>query len=139
MVERTLLIIKPDAIENKYTDKIVQRIQEKGYRIIVKKEQTLTPEEAKSFYAVHKNEYFFNKLINYITSGPCIPAIVEGENAIQGIRKLVGATDPKNAVEGTIRRDFAEDGTRNAVHASDGPETAKREISFFFGKRIGLI
>jgi nucleoside-diphosphate kinase len=132
MVERTLLIIKPDAIEKNLTDEILRRIEEKGYQIIDKKERRLTRKQAESFYAVHKDQYFFNKLINYITSGPCIPAIVEGENAIRGIRELVGATDPKNAAEGTIRKDFAEDGTRNAVHASDGPETAKQEIAFFF-------
>ena len=134
MVERTLLIIKPDAIEKNLTDEIIRRIEVNGFQVLAKKKLTFTKKEAESFYAVHRDEYFFNKLINYITSGPIIPAIVEGKNAIQGIRKLVGATDPKDADEGTIRKDFAEDGTRNAVHASDGPETAKWEIEFFFDK-----
>jgi nucleoside-diphosphate kinase len=134
MLERTLLIIKPDAIEKNLVDEIIKRIETNGYRIVAKKKLTLTRKEAEAFYEVHREKYFFEKLINYITSGPCIPAIVEGENAVQGIRKLIGATDPKDAAEGTIRKDFAEDGTRNAVHGSDGPETAAWEIAFFFGQ-----
>jgi nucleoside-diphosphate kinase len=135
MLERTLLIIKPDAIEKNLVDEIIRRIEAKGYRIVAKKKLRLTRQKAESFYEVHRDKYFFEKLIHYITSGPCIPAIVEGENAIRGIRKLIGATDPKDAAEGTIRKDFAEDGTRNAVHGSDGPETAALEISFFFDQK----
>jgi nucleoside-diphosphate kinase len=135
MLERTLLIIKPDAIEKNLVDEIIRRIEAKGYRIVAKKKLHLTRQKAESFYEVHREKYFFEKLINYITSGPCIPAVVEGENVIRGIRKLIGATDPKDAAEGTIRKDFAEDGTRNAVHGSDGPETAALEIVFFFDQK----
>jgi nucleoside-diphosphate kinase len=134
MLERTLLIIKPDAIEKNLENEIIRRIEANGYCIVAKKKLHLTRQKAESFYEVHRNQYFFEKLINYIISGPCIPAIVEGEDVIKGLRKLIGATDPKNAAEATIRKDFAEDGTRNAVHGSDGPETAAREIAFFFNQ-----
>jgi len=135
MIERTLLNIKPDAVEKNLIGEIIQRVEKKGYRIVAIDKLRLTRQEAEAFYEVHRGKPFFNELVDFMSSGPCVPMVVEGENVIEGIRQLIGATDPSKAAKGTIRKDFAESITRNIVHASDGPETAKEEISFFFSRR----
>ncbi len=133
MLEQTLLNIKPDAVERNLIGEIIRRVEEKGYRIVAIDKLQLTRREAEAFYEIHRGKPFFDELVDYMSSGPCVPMVVEGEDVIEGIRELIGATDPSKAAEGTIRRDFSESITRNSVHASDGPETAKEEIVFFFG------
>ena len=135
MLERTLLNIKPDAVERNLIGEIVRRVEAKGYRIVAIHKLSLTRDEAEAFYEIHRGKPFFDELVDFMSSGPCVPIVVEGENVIEGIRKLIGATDPSKAAEGTIRKDFAQSITKNSVHASDGPETAKGEIGFFFGRR----
>jgi nucleoside-diphosphate kinase len=134
-MQRTLLNIKPDAVERNLVGEILRRIEAKGYRIVALRKLRLRPEEARAFYAVHSEKPFFDELVEFISSGPCVPVVVEGDNVIEGIRKLIGATDPAKAEEGTVRKDFAESITRNSVHASDGPDTAAVEIGFFFAER----
>lgn len=131
-MERTFAIIKPDAVERGITGKIIQKIEENGFKIIAMKKLWLTKKEAEGFYAVHKGKPFFESLTNYMSSGPCIAMVLERENAIAGWRKLMGATNPANAEEGTIRREFAVDLEKNSVHGSDAPETAEYEIKYFF-------
>ena len=135
MLERTLLNIKPDAVERNLIGEIIKRIENKDYRIVSIDKLRLTREEGEAFYEVHRGKPFFDELVDYMSSGPCVPMVVEGENVIEGIRDLIGATDPSKAAERTVRKDFAESITRNSVHASDGPETAREEIGFFFGQR----
>jgi len=132
MPERTLLIIKPDAVARKVIGQIIHLVEDAGYTIVNIKLLTLTKEEAESFYSIHRGKPFFEPLINFMISGPCVPVVVEGTDVIQGMRTLVGATDPNDAAEGSIRKAFATDGRRNAVHASDSPESAAGEIAFFF-------
>lgn len=132
MVERTLLIIKPDAVKKNLIGEILRRVEEKGYRIAALKMIRFAKEEAEAFYAVHHGKAFYDPLIVFMTSGPCVPVIVTGENVVAGIRELIGATDPAKAEEGTIRKDFAETVRYNAVHASDSPENAAIETAFFF-------
>lgn len=132
MTERTLLIIKPDAVKRKLIGRIIQRIETEGYKIISIKMVQLEKTEAEKFYKVHRGKEFFQPLVEFMISGSCLPMALEGENAIAGLRKLVGATDPNDAAQGTIRKEFATDGRHNAVHASDSPESASREIDFFF-------
>ena len=134
-MQRTLLNIKPDAVERNLVGEILRRIEAKGYRLVALRKLRLRPEEARAFYAVHSEKPFFDELVEFISSGPCVPVVVEGENVIDGIRMLIGATDPAKAEAGTVRKDFAESITRNSVHASDGPDTAAEEIGFFFAKR----
>ena len=134
---RTLLNIKPDAVEKQIIGEIILRIEKKGFRIVAVDKVHLSRPEAEAFYAIHKGKPFFENLVEFMSSGPCVPMVVEGDHVIEGIRDLIGATDPAQAAQGTIRKDFAESITRNAVHASDGPETAKEEIAFFFsGRRL---
>ncbi len=135
MVERTLLNIKPDAVARNLVGEIIHRIEDAGYRIVALDKIQLTQKEAETFYAVHSERPFFKSLVTYMNSGPCVPIVVEGENAIQGIRSLIGATNPEEAAKGTIRADYAESIERNCVHASDGQETAVNEIAFFFSQR----
>jgi nucleoside-diphosphate kinase len=135
MLGRTLLNIKPDAVERNLIGEIIKRVEAKGYRIVAIDKLQLTRNEAEAFYAIHEGKPFFNELVAFISSGPCVPMVVEGENVIEGIRELIGATDPSKAAKGTVRSDFAESITKNSVHASDAPETAREEISFFFGRR----
>ena len=134
-MERTLLNIKPGAVKRNLSGEIIRRIEAAGYRIIAMEKTQLTVREAETFYAVHRGKPFFENLIAFMISGPCVPMVVEGEGAISGIRHLIGHTDPEIAAEGTIRHDFAETITKNCVHASDSPETAEQEIRFFFGGR----
>ena len=131
-VERTLSIIKPDAVAKNVIGKIYSRFESNGLKIIAARMVWLSPQEAGQFYAVHKERPFFGELVEFMTSGPVMVQVLEGESAIIKNRDLMGATDPKKAAPGTIRADFAESIDANAVHGSDGPETAKVEIAFFF-------
>jgi nucleoside-diphosphate kinase len=131
-VERTLSIIKPDAVAKNVIGSIYQRFENAGLRIIAARMAWLSPSDAQGFYAVHKDRPFFNDLVSFMTSGPVMIQVLEGDNAIAKNRELMGATDPKKAAPGTIRADFAESIDANAVHGSDGPETAQNEIAYFF-------
>jgi nucleoside-diphosphate kinase len=130
--ERTLSIIKPDAVAKNVIGKIYSRFESNGLRIVAAQMRSLSPTEAEGFYAVHCERPFFRNLVDFMTSGPVMIQVLEGENAIAKNRDLMGATDPKNAATGTIRADFAESIDANAVHGSDGPDTAKDEIGYFF-------
>ncbi|GIS86464.1 MAG: nucleoside-diphosphate kinase [Gammaproteobacteria bacterium] len=132
-MERTLSIIKPDGVEKNVIGEIYKRFEDSGLTIIEAKMLHLTREQAEGFYAVHKERPFFNDLVDYMISGPVMVQVLEGENAIERNRELMGATNPAEADEGTIRKDFATSIEKNTVHGSDGPDTAKEEISFFFG------
>ena len=131
-IERTLSIIKPDAVAKNVIGKIYQRFEDAGLKVIAAKLVHLSAQEAGQFYAVHKERPFFADLVKFMTSGPVMIQALEGENAIAKNRELMGATDPKKAAPGTIRADFAESIDANAVHGSDAPETAAVEVAFFF-------
>lgn len=131
-VERTLSIVKPDAVARNVIGAIYGRFEQAGLRIIAAKMLHMNQSQAEGFYAVHKERPFFRDLVKFMTSGPVMVQVLEGENAILRHRELMGATDPKKAAPGTIRADFATDVERNAVHGSDGLETAKTEIAYFF-------
>ena len=130
--ERTLSIIKPDATERNLTGKINARFEEAGLRIIAQKRVRLTSEQAELFYEVHKERAFYKDLCTYMASGPVVAQVLQGDDAIESNRAIMGATNPANADEGTIRRDFGQSVEANSVHGSDAPETAAQEISFFF-------
>ncbi|HEW97792.1 MAG: nucleoside-diphosphate kinase [Candidatus Parabeggiatoa sp. nov. 3] len=130
--ERTLSIIKPDAVAKNVIGNIYSRFEKAGLRIIASKMLHLTREQAEGFYAVHKERPFFGELVDFMITGPVMVQALEGENAISINRDLMGATDPKKAAPGTIRADFAQTVDENAVHGSDAPDTAKTEIAFFF-------
>jgi len=134
-MERTLSIIKPDAVAKNVIGKIIDRFESNGLRIAAAKKIKLSKEDAAKFYEVHKERPFFNDLCEYMSSGPVVVMVLEGENAIAKNRKLMGATNPKEAEAGTIRADFAESIEANAVHGSDSLENAKKEIAFFFAER----
>ncbi len=131
--ERTLSIIKPDGVEKNLIGEIYKRFEDAGLQIVAARMMHLTKEQAEGFYAVHKERPFFNDLVAYMTSGPVIVQVLEGDNAIDQNRKLMGATNPADADPGTIRADFAASIEENVVHGSDGPDTAATEIQFFFG------
>ena len=130
--EQTLSIIKPDGVEKNLIGEVLRRFEKAGLKIVHLKMLQLTKDQAEGFYAVHKERPFFKDLVVYMTSGPVVVSALEGENAIAKNREIMGATNPSNAAPGTIRKDFAESIERNVVHGSDGPETAKTEINFFF-------
>jgi nucleoside-diphosphate kinase len=132
MVERTLSIIKPDAVARGLIGEILRKLEAGGLRIIAVKLVHLSPEQARAFYAVHKERPFFASLTEYMSSGPILVSVLEGEGAIMKNRDIMGATDPAKAAAGTIRREWGKDVEKNAVHGSDGPQTAAAEISFFF-------
>jgi nucleoside-diphosphate kinase len=132
--ERTLSIIKPDATKRNLTGAINARFEEKGLRIVAQKRIHLTRAQAEGFYAVHKERSFFNELVDYMISGPVVVQALEGENAVLGNREIMGATNPANADEGTIRKDFGVDVQENSVHGSDSPENAAIEIAYFFSQ-----
>jgi nucleoside-diphosphate kinase len=132
-VERTLSIIKPDAVAKNVIGEIYSRFEKAGLKIVEARMQHLSREEAEGFYAVHKERPFFNDLVDFMTSGPVMIQALEGENAIAMNRQLMGATNPAEADAGTIRADFAQSIDANAVHGSDAAETARTEISYFFG------
>ncbi len=131
-IERTLSIIKPDAVAKNVIGQIYARFEAAGLKIVASKMAWLSAEEAGKFYAVHKERPFFNDLVKFMISGPVMIQVLEGEGAIAKNRELMGATDPKKADKGTIRADFAESIDANAVHGSDAPETAANEVAFFF-------
>ncbi len=133
-MEQTLSIIKPDAVKKGVIGKIIDRFESNGLRIAAVKKAQLTEEKAGGFYAVHKDRPFFKDLVEFMTSGPVVIMVLEGENAVLKNRDLMGATNPKEAAPGTIRADFAESIDANAVHGSDSLENAKIEIDFFFEK-----
>jgi nucleoside-diphosphate kinase len=132
MVERTLSIIKPDAVARGLIGDILKKFQSGGLKLVATKLTRLTPERARAFYAVHKERPFYTSLCEYMSSGPILVSVLEGEGAIMKHRDIMGATDPAKAAPGTIRREWGKDVEKNAVHGSDGPETAASEISFFF-------
>lgn len=131
-VERTLSIIKPEAVARNIIGDIYKRFEQAGLRIIAARMMHLSEDQAKRFYEVHKERPFYNDLVAYMQSGPVMVQVLEGENAIARNREIMGATNPAEAAEGTIRADFAETVEENAVHGSDGPDTARNEIAFFF-------
>ena len=131
-IERTLSIVKPDGVEKNLIGEIYRRFEAAGLQIVAAKMLRLSREQAKQFYAVHKNRPFYDDLVSYMTSGPVVVQVLEGEDAIQKNRELMGATDPQEAEPGTVRADFAESIEENVVHGSDGLETAAEEIGFFF-------
>ena len=132
--ERTLSIIKPDATRRNLTGAINKRFEEAGLAIVAQRRTRLTPEQARAFYAVHAERSFYEDLCAYMVSGPVVVQVLEGENAIAVNREVMGATNPANAAEDTIRKDFGESVEANSVHGSDSPETAAAEISFFFAE-----
>ncbi len=131
-VERTLSIIKPDATRRNITGQVLARLEGAGLRVVAQKRLWLTRAQAEGFYAVHRERPFFNDLCSFMTSGPVVVQVLEGEDAIAKNREVMGATNPANADPGTIRADFAESIEANSVHGSDAPETAATEISYFF-------
>ena len=131
-VERTLSIIKPDAVAKNVIGQIYTRFENAGLKVVAARMVHLSRADAEGFYAVHRARPFFNDLVNFMISGPVMVQALEGENAVLKNRELMGATDPKKAEKGTIRADFAESIDANAVHGSDGPDTAKVEIAYFF-------
>ena len=131
-LERTLSIIKPDAVKKNVIGQILSRFEAAGLRVVAARMMFLSRAEAEGFYAVHRGRPFFADLVEFMTSGPVLVQVLEGENAIAKNRELMGATDPKKAAKGTIRADFADSIDANAVHGSDAPETAKTEIAYFF-------
>lgn len=131
-LEKTLAIVKPDAMEKGIIGEICKRIEDGGLKIIGMKMTKLTPKKAEGFYAVHQGKPFFANLIKFISSGPCVVMCLEGENAIKRWRDLMGATDPEKADAGTLRKDYGASIERNAVHGSDAPQTAQFEVSYFF-------
>ena len=133
-MQRTLSIIKPDAVVRNITGKINAMIEDAGLRIVAQKRVRLSREQAEEFYAEHKEKAFFEGLVEYMVSAPVVVQVLEGENVIEDYRKIMGATNPAIAEEGTIRRTFGESITHNSVHGSDSPESAAREVAFFFNK-----
>jgi len=131
-LERTFSIIKPDATRRNLTGAIVDRLEKAGLRVVASRRIRLSKEQAEAFYGVHRERPFFGSLVAFMTSGPVVVQVLEGENAVARNREVMGATDPAKAAPGTIRKDFAESIEANSVHGSDAPETAANEIKFFF-------
>ena len=130
--QRTLAIIKPDAVANGHVGSILHRIEEEGFKIVTMRMESLTQEKAEGFYAVHRERPFFGDLTRFMSSGPCVPIVLERTDAIPHWRGVMGATNPENAEEGTLRKMFAENVERNSTHGSDAPDTAAYEIGYFF-------
>lgn len=131
-MEKTFAIIKPDAVAKGYTGKIIDRIEKEGFKIVAMKKIHMTKKMAEGFYAVHRDKPFFNDLTTFMSSNPCIVMVLKKENAIADWRKLMGATNPANAEDGTLRKEFGANIDNNAVHGSDAPETAEQETRYFF-------
>ena len=134
MKERTLSIIKPDGVSRNLIGAVVERLEKEGLTIVAMRMIRMTKEQAKGFYKVHEGKPFYESVTDFMSSGPCVVMVLEGEDAIGRYRKLMGATNYKDADEGTIRRDYATDIEKNVVHGSDAPETASFEISYFFNR-----
>jgi nucleoside-diphosphate kinase len=135
MKERTLAILKPDCVKKNLMGQVLARIEKAGFRVLGLKMVSLTQETAGGFYAVHRGRPFYNDLVAFMSSGPCVPVALEKENAVADFRALIGATDPKDAAPGTIRKDFASSKGENIVHGSDSPENGKIEIAYFFSEK----
>ncbi|MFO8132367.1 MAG: nucleoside-diphosphate kinase [Thermoplasmatota archaeon] len=131
-MQRSFVMVKPDGVQRRLTGRVVARFEQAGITIVAMKFMSVSPELAEQHYAVHEGKPFYESLIDYITSGPVLAMVLEGDNVIERVRRMVGATDPHEAEPGTIRGDYAQDIGRNIVHASDSPETARREISLWF-------
>ena len=129
---RTLTIIKPDAVASGKMGKVVAHLEENGFTVVAAQYMHLSRDQAESFYEVHKERPFYGSLVEFMTSGPCMPMVLEADDAVTKLREAIGATDPAEAAEGTVRKLFAESKERNAIHASDSPENAVNEIQFFF-------
>jgi nucleoside-diphosphate kinase len=136
-MERTLSIVKPDGVRKNVIGKVLSRFEDAGLKIVALKMTELTQEKAEGFYEVHKERPFFASLTEFMTSGPIVPIILEGEGAIKKVRDIMGATNPADAADGTIRKDFADSIESNVVHGSDAPETAAFEMAYFFGSECG--
>ena len=134
-MNRTLAIVKPDAVAGGKTGLIVAHLEAAGFRPVAARILTLTRREARSFYDVHRERPFFDSLVDFMTSGPCVPIVLEAPDAVAKLRQAIGATDPAEAASGTVRRIFAESKERNAIHGSDSDANAMREIGFFFAER----
>jgi len=132
---RTLAILKPDCVEKNLIGEVISKITGAGFKVLGMKMVRLTKDSAGGFYEIHKDKPFFNDLIDYMTSGPCVPVALEKENAVEDFRKLIGATNPENAEEGTIRKLYAESIERNIIHGSDSDENAAKEIAHFFTRK----
>ena len=135
MIERTLAILKPDCVRKKLTGEVISRIEKAGFKILGMKKIKLTKETASGFYAGHKGKPFYDGLVEFMSSAPCVPIALEKDNAIADYRTLIGATDPKDAAPGTIRKLFADNKGENIVHGSDSPENGKNEIGYFFSEK----
>ena len=133
-IERTLSIIKPDGVQQNLIGEVYRRFEQAGLKVVAARMLHLTKAQAEAFYAVHRERPFYKDLVSYMTTGPVIAQVLEGENAVEAHRRIMGATDPKKADPGTIRRDFAASIEENVVHGSDAVETARQEISFFFAQ-----
>jgi nucleoside-diphosphate kinase len=134
-LERTLAILKPDTVKRNLMGEVVARIEKAGFRILAMKMVKLTGETAGGFYAVHRGRPFYDDLVRFMSSGPCVPIALEKENAVADFRALIGATDPKDAAPGTIRKQFAASKGENIVHGSDSPENGRIEIAYFFSEK----
>jgi len=132
-IERTLFIVKPDAVARNLTGRILAHIEERGFRLVEARMSQLTREQCQEFYSEHVGKGFFNELVDFMTSGPVLLTCLEREDAVATLRQVIGATDPAQAAEGTVRRLYAESKGRNAVHASDSPASAEREVKLYFG------
>lgn len=132
MKERTFSIIKPDAVKAKQAGEVLARIEKAGFEIVALRMRSLSRKQAEGFYFVHQERPFFGSLCAFMSSGPCITMVLEGENAIARLREIMGATDPAKAAAGTLRKDFASSIEANVIHGSDGPDTARFEIGYFF-------
>jgi nucleoside-diphosphate kinase len=135
MIERTLAILKPDCVRKKLVGEVIARIEKAGFKILAMKKTRLTKASAGGFYAVHKGKPFYDGLVEFMSSGPCVPIALEKENAVTDFRTLIGATDPKDAAPGTIRKLFADNKGENIVHGSDSVENGRIEIGFFFSSK----
>ncbi len=135
MAERTLAILKPDCVRKNLQGEVLSKIQKAGFKVLGVKQIRLTKETAGAFYAVHKGRPFYDSLVEFMCSGACVPIALEKENAVADFRKLIGATDPKEAAEGTIRKMFADNKGENIVHGSDSAENGRIEVSFFYAER----
>ena len=131
-LQRTLAIVKPDGVEKNLVGEVIRRFEKDGLRVVALRMTRLDEQEAEGFYHVHRERPFFRSLVGFMTSGPIVPVVLEGEDAIARVRRLMGATDPARADAGTLRKDFAASIERNIVHGSDAPETAAFEIGYFF-------
>lgn len=134
-MDRTLAILKPDCVRRNLIGEVIARMEKANFKVVSLKMVRLTKETAGEFYAVHRERPFYDDLVNFMTSGACVPMVIEKENAFEEFRRFIGATDPKEAAAGTIRRKFAESKQENIVHGSDSPENAEAEIAFFFSER----